>query len=255
MPKDGEMVRVHYVGTFESGEEFDASRKRGDEPFSFELGKNKVIRGWDIAVPTMKQGEVARFTFAPEFAYGEKGAGDAVPPNATLVFEIELVGWASKDDLFSDGGAVLTQARPGKGWKEPKMEDEVVISVEIKTEDGGMVEQKSIEYVLGSGAFGTISETIDKALTLMKKEEEVTIKVGKERAYPDRDAGAVIKLALEEMYDVKDVSPDKDRVVLKKTTREGDGWDNPKNNCKVTLKVEAAGCLFWIGLHLNIRTT
>merc|ERR1719456_1324315 len=99
-PKKGDEVTVHYVGTLESdGSEFDSSRGRG-EPFVFPLGKGRVIKGWDLGVATMKKGEVAKFTLAPEFAYGDAGSPPNIPSKATLVFEVELISWVSKDDLF-----------------------------------------------------------------------------------------------------------------------------------------------------------
>merc|ERR1719388_786208 len=73
-PKKGDEVTVHYVGTLQSdGSEFDSSRSR-DKPFNFTLGMGQVIKGWDLGVATMKQGELAKFTLAPEFAYGESGS-------------------------------------------------------------------------------------------------------------------------------------------------------------------------------------
>merc|ERR1719204_1097517 len=88
-PKAGDEVSVHYVGTLESdGSQFDSSRDRGD-PFVFSLGKGQVIKGWDQGVATMKKGELAKFTLAPEFAYGDAGSPPKIPPNATLVFEVE----------------------------------------------------------------------------------------------------------------------------------------------------------------------
>jgi len=99
-PKKGDEVTVHYVGTLQSdGSEFDSSRGR-NEPFEFSLGKGNVIKGWDLGVASMKKGEVAKFTLAPEFAYGDAGSPPKIPEKATLVFEIELISWASKDDFF-----------------------------------------------------------------------------------------------------------------------------------------------------------
>jgi FKBP-type peptidyl-prolyl cis-trans isomerase FkpA len=88
-PKATDTVQVHYRGTFPDGREFDSSYKRG-EPTSFPL--NRVIPCWTEAVQMMKPGGKARITCPPGLAYGERGAGGVIPPNATLVFEIELVG-------------------------------------------------------------------------------------------------------------------------------------------------------------------
>ena len=90
--KNGDTVEMHYVGTFPDGREFDSSYKRG-EPTTFPL--NRVIPCWTEAVQMMKPGGKARITCPPQLAYGERGAGGVIPPNATLVFEIELVSIGS----------------------------------------------------------------------------------------------------------------------------------------------------------------
>lgn len=87
-PKASDTVTVHYRGTFPDGREFDSSYKRG-QPTSFPLGG--VIPCWTEAVQLMKPGGKARITCPPRLAYGERGAGGVIPPNATLVFEIELI--------------------------------------------------------------------------------------------------------------------------------------------------------------------
>jgi FKBP-type peptidyl-prolyl cis-trans isomerase FkpA len=88
-PTAEDMVRVHYRGTFMDGREFDSSYKRG-EPIEFNL--SRVIRCWTEGVQLMKVGGKAQLTCPPEIAYGSRGAGGVIPPNATLQFEIELLG-------------------------------------------------------------------------------------------------------------------------------------------------------------------
>jgi peptidylprolyl isomerase len=85
----GMTVSVNYRGTLENGKEFDSSYGRG--PFSFPLGAGRVIRGWDEGVAGMRVGGKRKLVIPPDLAYGERGAGRVIPPNATLVFEVELL--------------------------------------------------------------------------------------------------------------------------------------------------------------------
>jgi FKBP-type peptidyl-prolyl cis-trans isomerase FkpA len=88
-PKKGETVTVHYTGWLTDGREFDSSRNR--QPFSFVLGAGQVIAGWDQGVAQMNTGDKVKLTIPPELAYGRDGYPGAIPPDSTLVFEVELL--------------------------------------------------------------------------------------------------------------------------------------------------------------------
>jgi FKBP-type peptidyl-prolyl cis-trans isomerase len=90
--KDGDTVSVLYTGKLQDGTVFDASEKHGNEPIEFVLGKGMVIKGWDEGIQGMQIGEKRQLVIPPTLGYGEQGAGGVIPPNATLTFDVELVG-------------------------------------------------------------------------------------------------------------------------------------------------------------------
>lgn len=89
--KQGQTASVHYSGKLSNGKEFDSSYKRG-RPFSFKLGAGQVIKGWDLGVSQMKVGEKSRLEIPSHLGYGPQGAGGVIPPNAKLIFDVELLG-------------------------------------------------------------------------------------------------------------------------------------------------------------------
>eukprot|EP01098_Paradermamoeba_levis_P003629 TRINITY_DN1629_c0_g1_i1.p1 TRINITY_DN1629_c0_g1~~TRINITY_DN1629_c0_g1_i1.p1 ORF type:complete len:109 (+),score=27.94 TRINITY_DN1629_c0_g1_i1:89-415(+) len=91
-PKQGQRVVVHYEGKLLDGTVFDSSRKKG-RPFKFNLGLGEVIRGWDDGVAQLSVGQRAKLTCTADYAYGASGIGGVIPPNATLVFDVELLGF------------------------------------------------------------------------------------------------------------------------------------------------------------------
>jgi rhodanese-related sulfurtransferase len=121
----GQRISVHYEGKLQDGTVFDASRPRG-QPLSFILGKGQVIKGWDLGVEGMLVGEIRRLTIPPEMGYGANGAGEVIPPNATLIFEVELLavtepltlGQMNSNELLDaqSKGAVIIDIRREDEW-------------------------------------------------------------------------------------------------------------------------------------------
>ncbi|CAE7345296.1 FKBP70 [Symbiodinium microadriaticum] len=238
-PRRGDEVTVRYTGTLESGEEFDSTRDK--EPYTFILGEEeKAVRAWQFGIPTMRKGEVAKFKVAPEFAYGSDGT-EKVPANSTVTYEIELVKWMPRVDLFSDGTIIKTVVLEGSGWKMPRMRDEVFISLKVEKTDGTtFYEEKSLEYVLGSDLLGPWSKAVDRSLASMKRDEIVTLHFAKTfdcGADPEELTGT---LTLHQIYETKDISYKKEKTLLKKQVVEGQGYEMCKDGSSVKLRVEEA---------------
>ena len=92
-PKKGQKVKCHYVLTLQDGKKVDSSRDRGS-PFQFKVGMGEVIKGWDEGLTQMSVGQRAKLTISPDYGYGPKGVPGAIPPNSTLIFDVELLGIA-----------------------------------------------------------------------------------------------------------------------------------------------------------------
>ncbi|MCD7464916.1 Peptidyl-prolyl cis-trans isomerase fkbp65 [Datura stramonium] len=244
-PNKGDEVEVHYVGTLLDGTQFDSSRDRGT-PFKFKLGEGQVIKGWDEGIKTMKKGEKALFTVPPEMAYGESGSPPTIPPNATLQFEVELLSWISVKDICKDGGIFKKILVEGEGWQNPKDLDEVFVKYEARLEDGTLVSKSDgVEFTVKDGYF---CPALAKAVKTMKKGEKVLLTVKPQYAFGETgkaasgDEGGVppnaalqINLELISWKIISEVT--KDKKVLKKILKEGEGYERPNDGALVKVKL------------------
>nr|CAD7425145.1 unnamed protein product [Timema monikensis] len=183
-PASGSRMRVHYVGKLTNGEKFDSSRDRG-EPFEFNLGKGSVIKAWDLGVATMKKGEISIFTCKSDYAYGKNGSPPKIPPDVTLVFEIEVVDWTGEDlSQKKDGGIIRYQITKGEGYATPN--DGAVVDVHLVGKYNGTVfEEREVTFPIGEGSEYGICEGLERALEKFKKGEKSRIVLKSKYAFKE----------------------------------------------------------------------
>lgn len=182
-PTAGTTVKVHYVGTLENGEKFDSSRDRNSE-FEFLLGKDQVIKGWDIGVATMRQGEIAEFTIASEYGYGSTGSPPKIPGGATLIFEVELISWQAEDiSPERDGSICRTIIVEGEKLANPN-DTSVVEAHIVGTHDGRVFFDKDLSFILGEGSEVGLPEGVDRAMRRFCRGEKSIIDLkGRHQTY------------------------------------------------------------------------
>ena len=183
-PCAGNEVTVHYTGRLTDGTVFDSSVSRG-EKFKFTLGQGSVIKGWDVGVATMRRAEKAVFTLKPEYAYGATGSPPAIPPDATLIFEIELFDWRMEDlTKKKDGGVQRTILVEGTDYTTPN--EGAAVSIRLVGKDGDRVfDERQVSFVVGEASEANLIDGIDVAVTKMKKGETSRILIRKDYAWGD----------------------------------------------------------------------
>lgn len=182
-PQAGDMVQVHYIGTLADGTEFDNSHKRG-EPITFTLGRGQVIQGWDQGIAQMKVGGKAKLIIPPELGYGTRGAGEVIPPNATLHFTVELVGVPKIEYIEKKAG---TGAQPQAGQT---VSVHYIGTLADGTEfDNSYKRGEPIQFKLGAGR---VIPGWDLGIAQMKEGGKAVLVIPPELAYGDRGAGGVI---------------------------------------------------------------
>ncbi|XP_053673079.1 FK506-binding protein 59 [Anopheles nili] len=170
-PSKGCSVSLHYTGTLdEDGKKFDSSRDR-NEPFQFTLGTGSVIKAFDMGVASMKLGEKCILKCAPQYAYGSSGSPPNIPPNATLNFELEILGWKGEDlTPKSDGGIQRFIVKSGSCKKRPSVGGLVKVHL-VGSHEGRVFEERDVEFCLGEGKEVGVVSGVELALEKFYKEE------------------------------------------------------------------------------------
>ncbi|XP_033015728.1 peptidyl-prolyl cis-trans isomerase FKBP4 [Lacerta agilis] len=173
-PMIGDKVTVHYSGWLLDGTKFDSSRDRKDK-FSFDFGKGEVIKAWDITVGTMKLGELCQITCKPEYAYGSAGSPPKIPPNSTLIFEIELFEFKGKDLTDDEDGGIIRRIRKkGEGYSKPN--EGAMVEIEVEGRHGDrLFDKRELRFEVGEGENYDLPPGVDKALQKMDKLEESVV--------------------------------------------------------------------------------
>lgn len=170
-PSSGCTVSLHYTGTLDSdGKQFDSSRDR-NEPFEFKLNQGAVIKAFDMGVATMKLGERCMLKCAPEYAYGASGSPPNIPPNSTLNFELEMLGWKGEDlSPDSDLGIERFVQKAGEGKRTPNDGAFVKIHL-VGRHEGKVFEDRDVEFTIGEGEDVGVVSGVEIALEKFKKRE------------------------------------------------------------------------------------
>ncbi|XP_073062305.1 70 kDa peptidyl-prolyl isomerase-like [Primulina eburnea] len=242
-PIPGDEVQVHYSVRLKDGDVFDSSRDRGI-PFTFKLGQCEVIKGWDEGIATMRKGERSMFTIPAELGYGEKGCPPQIPPNSTLIFDVELISWFPIREISGDGGILKKIIREGEGWATPNHQDEVLVKYVARNENGNIVSQsdEGLEFSLTDGH---LCPAMAKAVKTMRKREEAELLVKfshglrhckNEMLKVDGDtvspySNLIIRVELISWRSVVDI--DGHKKILKKLMETGEGFDRPNEGSRV----------------------
>ncbi|KAE8613578.1 hypothetical protein XENTR_v10007767 [Xenopus tropicalis] len=173
-PMIGDKVSVHYTGWLTDGTQFDSSRDRKDK-FTFDLGKGEVIKAWDIAVATMKVGEICQIVCKPEYAYGTSGSPPKIPPNAVLVFEVELFDFQGEDLTQDEDGGIIRRIQvKGEGYSKPN--EGAVVEIHVKgTHEGRVFDERELKFEVGEGESIGIPPGVETAIQQMEKGEKAIL--------------------------------------------------------------------------------
>ncbi|XP_039490684.1 FK506-binding protein 59 [Drosophila santomea] len=181
-PHSGCTVSLHYTGRLVDGTEFDSSVSR-NEPFEFPLGKGNVIKAFDMGVATMKLGERCFLTCAPNYAYGAAGSPPAIPPDATLIFELEMLGWKGEDLSPNQDGSIDRTILEASDKKRTPSDGAFVKAHISGSFEGRVFEDRDVEFDYGEGKAIGIIDGVEIALEKMNVGETSRIKIQAKYAF------------------------------------------------------------------------
>ncbi len=209
----GDKVKVHYTGKLENGEVFDSSIERG-QPFEFELGAGRVIKGWDEGIALLRVGDKATLVIPPELGYGEKSFGK-IPSHATLIFDVELVDTIKApkykpfntkgiDAIYSQTGLKFYVIIPGEG-ESPQEGDMVTVHYSGYLADGTMFDSsvergQPFKFELGAGK---VIKGWDEGVSFMKKGGKIRFIIPYELAYGEPGRPPKIPPKAELTFDIE----------------------------------------------------
>ncbi|GAV85644.1 LOW QUALITY PROTEIN: FKBP_C domain-containing protein, partial [Cephalotus follicularis] len=247
---------VHFTGHVVNGACLHSSHDKGP-PFRFKLGQNKVFKGWDQGVASMKKRERAIFTIPSNLAYGEAGFLPLIPPNATLIFDIEMLSWSTIRDITGDGG-ILKKITRGEGWATPRdtlglckrskkterpNQTGVFVKYKVKLENGSIVSKsdEGVEFHIGEDY---LCPALSIAVKTMRRGEKAELIVKFSYGINPNGNGPIdsfvhdppaskltIQLELVSWKCVTDITGD--NKVLKKITKASEGFDHPNKGSLV----------------------
>lgn len=213
----GDKVTVHYTGTLPDGKKFDSSVDR-DQPFSFQVGQGRVIRGWDEGLQLLHVGDKARFTIPPHLGYGERGAGSAIPPNSTLIFDIDVLDAVTapkpqkavpydvsgKDTVTMQSGLKFIKVQTGDGTKAEQLRTVEVHYTGYLMDgtkfDSSIERGEPISFQLG---YGQVIKGWDEAVGYMQVGDKMRLIIPPGLAYGEQGAGGVIPPNATLIFDVE----------------------------------------------------
>ncbi|XP_048643663.1 peptidyl-prolyl cis-trans isomerase FKBP4 isoform X2 [Marmota marmota marmota] len=242
MPMIGDRVTVHYTGWLLDGTKFDSSLDRKDK-FSFDLGKGEVIKAWDVAVATMKVGEVCHITCKPEYAYGSAGSPPKIPPNATLVFEVELFEFKGEDLTEDEDGGIIRRIRTrGEGYARPNEGAIVEVTLEGYHQDQ-LFDQRELRFEIGEGESLDLPCGLEKAIQRMEKGEHSIVYL--KSSYAFGSAG-------KEKFQIPPYAELRYEIHLKSFEKAKESWEmNSEEKLEQSTIVKERGTVYFKALELD----